>query len=274
VTVFGARSVFSAHRPLTVFRTMKILLQLVLGCSCWLCVSGCTTKRAQKAEPAELHERALSGDPAAQCVLGEAFEFGRGVSPNSAEAAQWYRLAADQGNPVGQFRLGNCYQNGLGVATNLDRAIELYTRAAEQGLMEAQHRMGYLHDVGLGTASDMAAAAGWYRQAAEQGCADAMVYVGISYSQGAGAPCDLAQAYMWLDIARDLAGRDGDSKLKVKTDTLLHDLEGQMTPAQLAEGRLKAEKWRVEFAKRSQSLPAVPVKLQSSAPTSQSAKRL
>jgi TPR repeat protein len=253
---------------------VNIPLQIVVSCSCWLLLSGCAAGRAQKAELAALRERALSGDPAAQCALGAVYERGHGFPENHGEAMQWYRLAADQGNPIGQFRLGNCYQNGLGVATNLDRAIELYTRAAEQGLMEAQHRMGYLHDVGLGTASDMAAATGWYRQAAEQGCADAMLHVGISYSLGAGAPCDLAQAYLWLDIARDRGGRDGDSKLKVKTDALLHDLEGQMTPAELAAGRLKAEQWRVEFAKRSPPSPAPPVELQSSTPASPSAKRL
>ena len=112
---------------------MKILLPLVLCCSGWLCVSGCATKSAQKAELARVREQALSGDAAAECALGEAYEHGRGVSQDYAEAAKWYQKAADQGYSVGQFRLGYLYQNGFGVATNLDRAIELYTQAAEQG---------------------------------------------------------------------------------------------------------------------------------------------
>jgi hypothetical protein len=237
---------------------MNVRLQLVVGCcSCWMLASGCSTSPGPKAPLARLRDQASSGDPVAQCALGQAYEFGQGVSLNYAEAAQWYQCAAKQGNPVGQFRLGNCYQHGFGVATNLDRAIELFTQAAEKGLMEAQHRMGYLHDVGVGTASDMAAATSWYRLAAEQGCVDAMLQVGVSYSLGAGGPRDPRMAWMWLSLAQDFAVHEGDSKKHAKTAGLLADLECQITPTQIAEGRLKAERWRHEFLQRNQ--PANPV---------------
>jgi hypothetical protein len=229
---------------------------------CIVLLIGCATK-SSNGYLTDLQKRAESGDPAAQRILGEAFETGRYGSRDPIEAVKWYQRAADQGDAMARFNLGNLYQHGRGVATNLDRAIELYTQAAEQGLIEAQHRMGYLHDVGLGTASDMAAATSWYRMAAEQGCVDAMMQVGVSYSLGAGAPRDLLMAWMCLSLAHDFAVHDGDSKMRTKTAGLLDDLEQQMTPTQIADARLKAEQWRQEFSQRNQFSSSAPAGLQS-----------
>ncbi len=40
---------------------------------------------------------------------------GYGVVTNDAEAARWYRLAAEQGNAKAQYNLGIMYVNGEGV---------------------------------------------------------------------------------------------------------------------------------------------------------------
>jgi TPR repeat protein len=41
---------------------------------------------------------------------------GQGVPQDHAEAARWYRKAADQGNALAQFGLGLMYDQGHGVA--------------------------------------------------------------------------------------------------------------------------------------------------------------
>ena len=55
----------------------------------------------------------------AQYNLGVAYANGDGVLQDDAEAARWYRLAADQGYPAAQFNLGMAYANGWGVPRDL-----------------------------------------------------------------------------------------------------------------------------------------------------------
>ena len=46
---------------------------------------------------------------------GTRYDNGRGVPQDDAEAARWYRLAADQGHADAQFNLGLGYATGKGV---------------------------------------------------------------------------------------------------------------------------------------------------------------
>jgi uncharacterized protein len=51
------------------------------------------------------------------------YETGVGVEQDSAEAAKWYRLAADQGDSLAQQYLGNMYFKGHGVPQDYVRAF-------------------------------------------------------------------------------------------------------------------------------------------------------
>ena len=51
----------------------------------------------------------------AQYCLGRMYLNGRGVGLDTAEAAKWIRMAAEQGEPWAQYDLGNMYLSGLGV---------------------------------------------------------------------------------------------------------------------------------------------------------------
>ena len=53
--------------------------------------------------------------PDAQFNMGYLYYIGKGVAQDYAEAAKWYRRAADQGHTSAQFNLGFLYKNGLGV---------------------------------------------------------------------------------------------------------------------------------------------------------------
>ena len=79
-----------------------------------------------------LRRQAKYGDDSAAFTLGMAYEIGRYVHQNCAEAARWVRTAAEAGNASAQYNLGLRYQTGDGVA--VDRT------EAEKWLRKAAHR--------------------------------------------------------------------------------------------------------------------------------------
>ena len=56
---------------------------------------------------AELHQRAVSGDAAAQLDLGLRYVTGRGIHADERAALNWIGKAAAQGNAAAQFELGS-----------------------------------------------------------------------------------------------------------------------------------------------------------------------
>ena len=62
---------------------------------------------------------------------------GNGVAQDYAEAAKWYRLAAEQGHLKATNDLGNMYYAGDGVFQNYAEAAKLWHIAAKQGMMLA-----------------------------------------------------------------------------------------------------------------------------------------
>lgn len=127
------------------------------------------------------------------------------MKENAAEAAKWFRLAAEQNDPQAQFTLGYLYQDGRGVAKNGPEALK------------------------------------WYQRAAEQGHAIALFAMGICYRGCLGVTNDPVQTHMRLELAharlapgnmRDAAGRIRDK------------VAAKMTPAQIAEAQRLAQEWR------------------------------
>lgn len=79
------------------------------------------------------------GDPKAQTYLGRMYDNGKGGVPlDHAEAAKWYRKAAEQGNQKAQWQLGRAYHKGQGVSLDLAEAEKWFRKAAEQGNAKAQ----------------------------------------------------------------------------------------------------------------------------------------
>jgi hypothetical protein len=126
--------------------------------------------RSDYAEAAKWWRKAADqGDAAAQSDLGWLYSSGQGVETNYAEAAAWYRKSAEQGNPNGQHWLGHCYLSGRGVAKDETEAFKWLREAAENGNIAAQGDLGRLYATGRGVEQDSAEAIRWYRKAAEVG---------------------------------------------------------------------------------------------------------
>jgi hypothetical protein len=90
------------------------------------------------------------------------YEAGRGVTKDEAEAAKWYRKAAEQGHVTAQLNLGILFERGLGVAQDYAEAARWYTKAAEQENADAQYKIAVLYEQGSGLALDLEKARYWY----------------------------------------------------------------------------------------------------------------
>ena len=87
--------------------------------------------------------------PAADCEdaevqfhLGLKFASGQGAAQDYAQAAQWYRKAAEQNHFLAQFNLGMMYAHGQGVARDAVQSRMWLDRAAHQGDAGAQFHLG------------------------------------------------------------------------------------------------------------------------------------
>lgn len=150
-----------------------------------------------------LKQRAADGDVAAQCGLGEMFEFGEGVERDYAQAAVWFRKAAEQGNVFAQQELGWLYMNGEGVPQDYGQAAIWLRKAAEQGDTWAQLNLADIYHLGQGIPKDDTQAAYWTRRAAEQGDARGEDNLASLYSTGRGVPQDYVQAFIWFRKAAE-----------------------------------------------------------------------
>jgi TPR repeat protein len=111
---------------------------------------------------AVLKQQAARGDAAAQCGLGAMYDSGYGVTQDFAQAAMWYRKAANQGDAAAQMTLGVLYSRGTGVPQDDVQAAMWWRKAAEQGEASAQYSLGSLYAQGKGVPQDYIQAAVWY----------------------------------------------------------------------------------------------------------------
>ncbi len=146
---------------------------------------------------------ANDGHAPAQFGMGLSYENGRGVERDPAQAAIWYRKAAEQDLADAQFNLGNLYLNALGVPKDPVEAVRWFRRAAEQNMPHAQVNLGYSYETGSGVAKDPVKAVTWYRRAAEQDFPQAQYYLGAAYERGSGVEADLPLAAGWYQLAAD-----------------------------------------------------------------------
>ena len=99
------------------------------------------------AQTPPLRERAAKGDPEAQFNLGKMYEAGRGsYKKDYAEAARWYRAAAEQGDAFAQASLGILYRFGKGVPQDVVEAYMWLYLAASQPTAGAEESIVEMRD--------------------------------------------------------------------------------------------------------------------------------
>ena len=155
-----------------------------------------------------------------------------------------YRLIkplAEQGHAIAQYRIGRMYNKGRGVRPDIAEAAKWYRKAAEQGHANAQYNLGDLYRKGQGVPLDLAETVKWFRKAAEQGHADAQYNLGDLYKRGIGVPQDFIMAHTWLDLA---ALNYTDSERSKVAASVRDTVASGMTPAQIAKAQKLAREWK------------------------------
>lgn len=163
-------------------------------------------------------------------MVGRCYELGWGTPPDPAEAATYYRRAAEQGLDWAQFNLANLLLYGLGLEQDRRGAYELYARAAAQGHAKSLNMLGRFHEEGWDRPRDMARAASCYATAAEAGDFRAQFNVGMLLA-GAGR---YEEASRWIERAFASASPDfllqaGDL-LRASGDPYLQAVAGRLSP--------------------------------------------
>ena len=84
-------------------------------------------------------QAAEDGDGVAQILLGEMYESGDGVRKDSVEAVRWWRKAAEQGFPTVLFNLCYVYSQGKpGVPADKVESFKWCILASDRGYRKAE----------------------------------------------------------------------------------------------------------------------------------------
>jgi TPR repeat protein len=214
--------------------------------------SGQSVLPLDPAQAAEWYRRAADkGHAGAQMNLAMMYFDGQGVARNVPQAIAWYEKAAGSGDAVAMLNLGSIYEDGADrVARDLMKAAAWYGKAAGHGLGTAQYRLGMLYRDGRGVTRDRAQAIDWLRKAAERDETDAQLELGILLSPDRATSSDIVEAHMWLNLA---ASRWKNEGKRVKAGRLRDDLEKAMTEDQRAQAYRRATEWQDAHAWARQS---------------------
>ena len=154
------------------------------------------------------YQETSEGDVHAQYELGVKYLNGRDVEQSDAQAAHWFKKAAEQGFARAQYRLGLMYYDGRGVVQNHKQAADWFIKAAEQGYAPAQYDLGWAYDHGgglygydFGIEPSATQAVYWYKKAAEQDEARAQYELGYRHWRGKDVEQNTTQAVHWYGEA-------------------------------------------------------------------------
>jgi len=181
--------------------------------------------------------------------LGDCYAHGTGVKQDPAEAAAWYRKAADKGDPAGQFAYANCLAAGTGIAKNeadaakwlgdavgqnhgpalvkkgqalmaasddkREEAVQLFKKAADKDDGVGQYELGRCYENGTGVDKDEREAVGWYKKSARAGYVNGQLAYGKCLLHGVGVQESRGLANYWIKLAAQ-QGSDEAKKLITK----------------------------------------------------------
>ena len=142
-------------------------------------------------------EEAHKGDTAAQTLLGELLSKGLGVRQDHAEAAGWYKLAAERGDREALYALGRYFLEGRGVDQDFQKAAGLFEAAGDAGLSIAWRELAYLVLQGKGRDKKPTLGAAYLRKAASRGDMDAQFALGGLYMEGVGVARSETESARW-----------------------------------------------------------------------------
>lgn len=157
--------------------------------------------------------KANAGNPDAEFLLGTKYELGAQVNKDPAQAAIWYRKAAEKGDVRAQHSLGVLYELGNGVQADVGTAVQWYRKAAERGFAPAEFSLGLCYAHGKGVPQDYKQAISWYESAAQQRNSDALLNLAYVYENGQGVSKNHAKAFDYVRQAAEAGSPDAQFQL-------------------------------------------------------------
>ncbi len=123
------------------------------------------------------------------------------ADPATSDGLASLKAKAGQEDAQSQRQLGVVYANGVDVPRDYAEAAKWFRKAADQGDATAQFQLGGLYYQGFGLTQDYAETAKWIRKAADQGNIPAQGVLGGLFGAGQGVPQNYEEAYFWLTLA-------------------------------------------------------------------------
>ena len=157
-------------------------------------------------------------DAATPFARGVAFYNGEVVPQDKAQAAVWFRKAAEQGDADAQYRLGCMYADGDGLPQDTAQAQEWLHKAAEQGAFEAWDRLSVMYNAGQLQPRGREMSRDWLRMVIQRKKAKEYYESGIRSYTGEGARKDVENGVRLLRKAANLGHEEALSTLKKEAE--------------------------------------------------------
>src|SRR5882672_7595426 len=97
-------------------KASRLIFTLLLASSVALVQLAAQQTKADQKPIEEVKAKGEAGDAESRVELGLRYDQGAGVVKDHAEAAKWYRKAAQQNDAEAEFNFGVCYYKGERVA--------------------------------------------------------------------------------------------------------------------------------------------------------------
>ena len=125
-------------------KASRLIFTLLLASSVAVVQLAAQRTKADQKPIEEVTANAQAGDAESEVELGLRYDKGEGVVKDHAEAAKWYRKAAEQNDADAQYNLAICYERGDGVAEDWVEAYKWLLLAARQGREAPKEHMTLL----------------------------------------------------------------------------------------------------------------------------------
>ncbi len=150
----------------------------------------------------ELKEKAKSGDPLAQFLVGKHLIDGKKVPKDTKEGCKWLQASAKASNADAQVMLADQYARGEGVSKNYEVAISWYQKASKEKHPEALYKMGLFMILAKRNEESVTNGEGYLRHSATSGNVNAQYELGLIYLRGSQSfHVDTEEAVRWFKKA-------------------------------------------------------------------------
>ena len=161
-----------------------------------------------------LRKQADAGDIIAMRFMGRAYLTGDAyLKRDEAEAANWFKRAADAGDAAAAFILAELHTKALKqeeADAAWKQSYNLYCKKADEGDNEALYWKGYMQQQALGTPAAPQEGLANMEKAAAAGCMTAAFQLFKTYTKGIGTAANEAKAFRY---AKQLADEGKDPQM-------------------------------------------------------------